>query len=226
MINPGHRGWSLIGFLLLLIVFWDDPGCKTHDDAVSNPSPSPCTGADTTLYGSGDFFFIAPGAGDTFAVSGRYVPSSEYGIDSASQGAGAFLSDTLILGHRVSAQLAAYTHALTTGGGSNERSMVILISDSVAGLSTGDYQFIPFAAPMTGRSAAGHFLYYSDEHGVYSTYDISSGTLTITSLDTCARRIAGTFSGILQAAPPDTGIRLNLLGGTFHLHYVTRAYIF
>jgi hypothetical protein len=205
--------------LIVLIV----SGC-TNDSAVAPPSGNPCSADTIPAYGSGSMNFMAAGAGDSFSVSGRYKPSSRFLTDTASAGVGGFLRDTTVGGQLLHGELTGYHYTLT-GGMQSLRLMVFTILNDSGRVSAGVYAWASNASAPHGKAVKIHYQFFSDALGVYSTFEARSGSLTITSLDTCARRITGTFSGSVWI-PPDTTTQILVQGGRFDVAYASRYFIY
>ena len=202
-----------LGLALLVLA----AGCS-KDETPAGPGPGP----GTPPYGTGDLAFEAPSAGGAFTVTGAYLPSAEFADDSAGQGAGGFLHDTVAAGRPYQARLNAYVHALRSGLMS-ERVLVIRL-DAGGALSTGDYAVVPDLAPPAGKTARVTYLFFSDSLAEYSVFEGAGGTISVSALDTTTGEITGTFSGTLRTPPPDTSRVISLTNGSFRIILAKRYY--
>ncbi len=214
---------TFTGILSAILIAIGLAACGGGNDAPPPGPGSPCDAADTTSYGTGEVSFMTPGAGDTFAVAGKYRTSMEFAGDSVSQGAGGFLSDTVIGGVRLKAELTAYSHRRTRTG-IDERLLVLQINDTAHRPTPGTYPFHPSGSAPAGPSATGLYLYYADSLGIFSAYEFASGVLTLTSIDTCLKACRGTFSGTLRGLPPDTATSTVIRSGAFTIQLVPRPF--
>jgi hypothetical protein len=214
--------WYLLAvcFSLALVI---GHGCHNNDSTEVIAPPSPCDAVDTTTWGTGTCSFSTPGAGDTLSVTGRYKPSSLFSGDTLGEGVGGYAHDTLVHGMRLAAQIAAY-HYRMNGSGADERVLVLTISDTLPFLTVGNYDVPGAGTAGIGRVLLGSYLRFNDSLGVYSSYELVSGTISVAAVDTCSKSVAGTFAGLLRGLPPDTAQHIVLRSGVFSLQYVRHAY--
>jgi hypothetical protein len=193
------------------IVFGPYTGCKKDGVPVE---PPPDTSAAVDVYGSGSLEFDADSAGGHFSTDGKYKPSSQFGSDSSSQGAGGFLADTTVFFNNVSAAFTAYTHELASSV-LEERLIVLAVHDTTGILRIGVYPFSRMNTPST-RQAAYLYFFFSDSLNFYKIFIPKNGNLFITSFDPSKKTAAGTFSGFLFGQG-DTLTGTHIVNGRFSL---------
>ncbi len=208
----------LLAGIVLVLSF----GCRKEETSLA---PNTCPGGPATGYGSGHFSFILSEAGDTIDVSGPYKPSSLFGNDSASMGAGGFHIDTLVGANTINCELMAYSH-IHDATGLNEHVIVFTLSNPGGTLSVGNYQLVSARSNPPGMIARAHYHFFSDFLGNYFVLEARSGVLNIASYDSCTGHVTGTVTGILQGFLPDTTTQARLTQGTFDLTLVHRYFPF
>jgi hypothetical protein len=202
--------------ILVSVLFLFYEGCKKDEEPPVTP-PSPAG-----HYGSGTLAFTAAGAGGDFTVTGKYKPSDQFATDSFSEGAGGFVHDTSLFQRPVGVMIAGYFHHLVNGT-LNERWLVITLHDTSGVIAPGDYPFAPSNAAQSGQTAYLYFFLSDTVSAYYEVFIPKDGTLHLASFNFMTRHCQGTFSGILQALPPDT-TQIQIANGQFDLTCVANYF--
>ena len=186
-------------------------GCKNND-------PTGSYGEDNSNpYGKGSLSFDAVDAGGHFSADSSYIPSNQFADDTLSRGAGGFVYDTTVSGRPLKARLSAYIHSFQNGL-LNERLIVITLHNNSGSLSTGDYALTLSDSGSASITANIVFLFFSDSLAVYSVFEATSGTLSLTSFNADSNHLQGTFSGSLRGIPPDTSTHIQITNGLFDIY--------
>ncbi|HTK81424.1 MAG TPA: hypothetical protein VL633_03965 [Bacteroidota bacterium] len=188
--------------------------CKSD----SPNTPPPCSGRTASAHGEGTLGFLASGRlSDSVAITGRYVLSSKFQGDAFSeQGAGGFVGDVMVSGKPLRGTVAAFAH-VPHNTYLYERILTFAFYDSTAPLSPGAYALT--ASATGGGMEAESMFYFADSiHPPYSIYRAEHGMFTFSLIDTCARRIKGTFTGTFTDIS-DTSAHVEVSGGTFDIDY-------
>ena len=189
-------------------------GCKSD----SPNTPLPCSDRTTSAHGEGSLgFFTSDRLSDSIAVTGRYVLSSRFQGDAFSeQGAGGFVGDRLVSGKRLRGTVVAFVH-VPHNAYLYERILTFSFYDTIAALSPGAYALV--ANATAGAGEAESMFYFADSiHPPYSIYRAEHGIFTFSAVDTCSRRIQGTFAGTYTDIS-DTSAHIQFSGGTFSIDY-------
>ncbi len=208
-----------VGLILFVMSFsFLRESCKQNGG-----SDNPCPTDPTIIYGKGTFNCYIAGAGGTFDDTGSYKPSADFLNDTiSSQGAGGFRFDTTLGGQKISGELCAYIHRYTNSG-INEKVIAIQLVNMAGRLDTGVYQLVKTGLHPSLKFGYVTFLLTDSVH-ILSLFGATSGTFTVTSLDTCAHRIKGTFSGQLYDTDPSDTTTVELQNGSFNITYVKRYF--
>ncbi len=192
-------------------------GCKNNDPTGPGPGED-----NSNPYGKGSLSFDAVNAGGHFSADSLYIPSNQFADDTLSWGAGGFVYDTTVSGKPIKARLSAYIHSFQNGL-LNERLIVITLHNNSGSLSTGDYALTLSDSGSASITANIDFLFFSDSLAVYSVFEATSGTLSLTSFNADSNHLQGSFSCALRGIPPDTSMHIQITNGLFDI-YAARRY--
>ena len=205
----------IIGAFLSLLA-----GCQVEEP----PPPRTCGGYTKTPFGTGTIGLRAAALGDTLIFAGDYRTSSQFLSDTLeSRGAGGFVSDTVVASNPLRGMVVGYLHSPRSGS-VYERIIVCELYGAASGLQPGMYIFSRIGTTPSGNYARVHF-FFSDSVHPFSFFDAKSGSLVLTSIDTCAHRIRGVFSGTVTD-PSDTTRVIQLTGGQFDIVYTDQYFSF
>ena len=195
-------------------------GCKSD----SPNTPPPCSSRTTSAHGEGTLEFLASGRlSDSVAITGRYVLSSKFQGDAFSeQGAGGFVGDAMVSGRMLRGTVAAFVH-VPHNAYLYERILTFSFYDTTAPLRLGAYA-LTGTATGGGMEAESMFYFADSIHPPYSIYRAEYGMFSFSLIDTCERRIRGTFAGTFTDIS-DTSAHLEVSGGTFNIEYAGSYFV-
>ena len=186
-------------------------------------SEHPCPSDPTIVYGKGSLDCNFVGAGDLFSDTGSYKPSADFLDDTiSSHGVGGFSFDTTLGGQKINGELCAYIH-IYDNGNILEKVLAIQLVNTSGRLDTGNYQLVKSGLHPSLKFGYVNFLLTDSVH-ILSLFAAKSGTLSVKSLDTCAHRIKGLFSGQLYDTDPSDTTIVQLQDGSFDITYVKRYF--
>jgi hypothetical protein len=192
-------------------------------DQQQSTAPPGCQPVNSTPYGTGNMSFgtTVPLSRDTVRISasGNYIPSSKFLSDTVSeQGVGGFVKDTTIASKPLRGQISAFLH-FPTGSVPYQRILAFqMYNPTGSGLGS----FFVVRPNETKPYAYAYGTYYVTDDTIYIS---KNGVLNVSGVDTCARTMHGTFSGVFMNVA-DTTDQLRILGGDFNVTYVDKVYAY
>ncbi|MBA4312803.1 MAG: hypothetical protein C0417_09255 [Chlorobiaceae bacterium] len=187
--------------------------CK-KDDGINNPVND--SENKSGLYGTGSLSFESADIDSGLYASGSYKPSNEFANDTATDGAGGFIKDSLLFGKKISGLIAGYEHSIINST-LNEQILLIAIFDTAEGIRLGSYNFSYLNATLNSPGAYVYFI-LTDSINFFQMFVSKNGNLTITSYDAQTRHVIGNFSGTLFSMPPDTSRQIQMSNGLIDIY--------
>lgn len=203
--------------LIAEIIFFS--GCENENN---NPALPEDKNDKSGLYGNGYFFFESTGVDSGIYATGSYKPSNEFANDTLSQGAGGFVTDTMLFGKKIISLITAYKHEMKNLI-LNEKIILIGLTDPSSIIQTGEYPFSRFNNISSSSCAYVYFI-LSDSTNFFQMFVPKSGKITISSYDANTRNIKGIFGGILCSMPPDTSREIQLINGKFDIYLANKYF--